>query len=145
MKKHVTIDASIPGTPTEKIHSGRTTPNDGSNLCKTTDVPRHLLPPGHDGYRTPTIEDYEQHNSSALYFQQNRGLSRDGSQHQLPHTPPAFLDRHSANPSSSSLAQSILDRLHWRERIRHYTWTFFTMTMAVSWFSIKSPPSAGLT
>ncbi len=94
------------------------------------------LHPGDDGYRTPTIEDYEMHQMK----EQGLGvLSNNSSHHRLPHTPStptapqrpslgAF--RHSANASVASLSERLLEKLHWRERIRHYTWTFFTMTMA---------------
>ena len=37
---------------------------------------------------------------------------------------------HSAKSSTTSLGERLLEKLQWRERIRHYTWTFFTMTMA---------------
>ena len=49
--------------------------------------------------------------------------------HRLPH------NRHHLNLSSTSRAHSVLDKLHWRERIRHYTWTFFTATMATGGIS----------
>ena len=133
-EKRVTIDPSFPGSDDEKACSRQLTSNDGNTrtLYEGMDMPRDLVPPGQDGYRTPTIEDYELHHNSSGIAQRNVGFSNDSSHIRLPLTPPHFSNRQSANPSSTSLAHSILDRLQWRERIRHYTWTFFTITMAVS-------------
>lgn len=87
-------------------------------------LPNYMVPPGQDGYRTPTVEDYQQHVREAQLRPRRPGLSNRGSRLRIPTA--GVL----GNVSSVSLGQSILERLEWRERIRHYTWTFFTMTMA---------------
>lgn len=132
MKEHIEKHAtnnSNPGTPCGEKCAGHITPTHGSDSRRTR-YPKHPLPPGQDGYRTPKMEDYElQHNVTAAQAQSG-GLSNNSSHLRLPYIPPSFLGRQSQNPSHSSLAQSILNHLQWRERIRHYTWTFFAMTMA---------------
>lgn len=129
-EKHVTIDSSTPGTPNEEARSGLNTPSHDTALRRGMTAPRLMLFPGQDGYRTPTVEEYELHRDLFMRGQRNDGLSNDNSHHRVPHTPPTFLARHPGNPSSVTLAHSILDKLQWRERIRHFTWTFFTITMA---------------
>ena len=140
-EKRVTIDPSFPGSHDEKPCSGPLTSNDGNTLYKGMEMLRDLVPPGQDGYRTPTIEDYELHNKSSGIAQRNVGFSNNSSHIRIPLTPPQCSNRQSANPSNTSLAQSIFDKLQWRERIRHFTWTFFTITMAVSHTPITSLPS----
>jgi len=136
--KHVTIDASAPGTPNKRSSTERNFYSHDAIPDKTMNTPRYMLSPGEDGYRTPTYEDYELQNTPRR-AQQNGGFSDKSSHPRLPHTPhtpPPFFGRASANPSSTSLAHSILGKLQWRERIRHFTWTFFALTMAVSHISI---------
>ncbi|KAL8887094.1 MAG: hypothetical protein Q9215_005299 [Flavoplaca cf. flavocitrina] len=82
--------------------------------------------PGQDGYRTPTVHDYE------------RGREGDKPQDERPPdakpATPRPLSAGLFSRQSPLLNLSKIDlhleRLHWRERIRHYTWTFFTVTMA---------------
>ena len=136
MKKHVTIDPTPIASSTEEPQGAL---QDEKNLYRGIHVPKHMLSPGQDGCRTPTIEDFEAQNDGS--FTPNaaptpnqvvtpNGYSTPNSlQHRLPHI------RHHLNLSSPSLAHSILDELHWRERARHFTWTFFTMTMATGGIS----------
>lgn len=127
-EKHVTIDDSSCSEEPWRTLQDDTTVHRGMH------IPNHMRSPGQDGYRTPTIEDYEMQDGGPRTPNGARtpngvatpnGHSTPNSLH---HRPPH--GRHHLNLSSSSLAHSILDKLHWRERIRHYTWTFFTMTMA---------------
>ena len=136
MKKHVTIDPTSIVSSTEEPQGAS---QDEKNLDRGIHPPKHMLSPGQDGYRTPTIEDFEAQNDGCITSNAAptpnqvvtpNGYSTPNSlQHRIPHT------RHHLNLSSSSLAHSILDELHWRERARHYTWTFFTMTMATGGIS----------
>ncbi|KAL8715077.1 MAG: hypothetical protein Q9220_001034 [cf. Caloplaca sp. 1 TL-2023] len=90
-------------------------------------IPHHLPIPGQDGYRTPNVHDYELERAETTRQPPNPSDNR------LSTPPPSagLFGLHSiadiANLSKIDLA---LERLHWRERIRHFTWTFFTMTMA---------------
>ena len=130
-QKHVTIDD--PSTEADSEEPRRTVQDDTS-VYRGMHIPKHMRSPGQDGYRTPTIEDYEAQNSGPTtpsgartpngVATSNGHSTPNSMHHRQPHA------RHHLNLSSSSLAHSILDKLHWRERIRHYTWTFFTITMA---------------
>ena len=130
-QKRVTIDD--PSTAA-RFEEPQRTVKDDTNVYRGMPIPKHMRSPGQDGYRTPTIEDYEAQNGSPTTpsgartpngVATSNGHSTPNSlHHRQPHA------RHHLELSSSSLAHSILDKLHWRERIRHYTWTFFTITMA---------------
>ena len=130
-RKHVTIvDSSLGPSSAEP----QTLPQDDTTVHRGMHIPKHMLSPGEDGYRTPAIEDYAVQTAGPTtpngartpsgVATPNGHSTPNGVHHRLPHI------RHHVNLSNSSLAHSIFDKLHWRERIRHYTWTFFTMTMA---------------
>lgn len=86
-------------------------------------IPDGMLSPGQDGYRTPTIEDYESHESHHKHRAQ-RGAHV--SQSHLS-SPGGVLSIFSE--TKIHLRQS-LEKLSYKQRLRHFTWTFFTMTMA---------------
>ena len=117
-------------------------------------IPVHTRAPGQDGYRTPTGEDYENHARQYLKNKANRPsnisgsyFAFDGSENDTSNTtagrrnvriqsPPASgcgTPRASINRSRLSLSavgEKLIENLEWKVRIRHFTWTFFTMTMA---------------
>lgn len=69
-------------------------------------IPHHMVQPGMDGYRTPPGED-------------------DAS---LPSPLPL-----SATDSHFGLQRGLEqpdERLSWKQRMKHFTWTFFALTMA---------------
>ena len=79
-------------------------------------MPRHMVTQGQEGYRTPTIEDFE------LYQRESNqegcpmdNQARESSRIYLPPHSPGFFGRYAHNVR-------ILDQLNWNERIRHYTW-----------------------
>lgn len=88
-------------------------------------IPPYMSRPRQDGYRTPTVHDYEREKGDTT--QDERPPNAKPATTQSPSTglfsrQPPLLKLSRIDPN--------LERLHWRERIRHYTWTFFTLTMA---------------
>ena len=132
-EKHVSIDDPSPTLSSGRgNHEGHETPKNGGITPRrgALPVPKHMLSPGQDGYRTPTIEDYEMHSYGPPPHFRDVEPSNHTLHFQMPQLSPGHANRHSLNSSNGNMALQILEKLHWRERIRHYTWTFFTLTMA---------------
>lgn len=90
-------------------------------IARGIEIPPHMISPGKDGYRTPTIEDYEFH----------RRQSEVNPGHVQFHTPNYDQTPPQSAKSPLSRAMTLLEeKLEWKERIRHFTWGFFSSTMA---------------
>ncbi|PLN81201.1 C4-dicarboxylate/malic acid transporter [Aspergillus taichungensis] len=100
--------------------------------------PRHLRYPGEEGYRTPTIGDSREHltdtrNDSSLHLSTSaRGRVAHSSSLQTLRQSPcrsgcSDLD---AKVHSHSASDWVDNHLSWKKRIRHFTWAYFTLTMA---------------
>ena len=130
-EKHVSIDDPFPSSSGRDHHAQYHTPKNGESTRRDVlPVPKHMLSPGQDGYRTPTIEDYELHDCGPTPLYRDSGLANNNLHFHMPQQSPESADRHTLHLSNGHIAHAILEKLHWRERIRHYTWTFFTLTMA---------------
>jgi hypothetical protein len=105
-------------------------------------LPRHRRQPGEDGYRTPVIEDPEHpahhgqrhlqfaHGSSTQVF---RGLPHSPLQTSssgLEHTSHSEKSNRSRESDRCYLPEGFPGNLNWRQRIKHVTWAYFTLTMA---------------
>lgn len=113
-------------------------------------LPRHMKIPGEEGYRTPTVEDAEYD----LSTDDNGIPAWPPAGSTLRHAHTSALDSlrtHSVRKSNVMVSKgknnsssksntagseddtetdsSSLD-LSWKERIRHFTWAYFTLTMA---------------
>ncbi|KAK2841588.1 hypothetical protein FQN49_006108 [Arthroderma sp. PD_2] len=107
-------------------------------------IPRYLRRPGDEGYRTPTIEDTEKNASASVLpfiFPSQPPtprcptppvLSQFRQRPPLPHNPPK-VNGDGNGTGTVTPVQGVdgqLALLTWKERIRHLTWSFFTLTMA---------------
>ena len=133
MKKHVRIDAPLPGASRASTST--------LDCIAETDIlpPQPIMLSAQEGYRTPTIEDYEQARSRD--GEKNKSLMSHDKLHARLPVHSVFWNP-SARSSTTSLGDRILDKLQWRERLRHFTWSFFSMTM-VSPFAPFTPQWAG--
>lgn len=121
----------------------------GMSLANGVAIPPHMQQPGNDGYRTPTGEDYERHRSytnsrpqprpSIASISNSPALSdyaSHGRRQVQVHSPPASgvgtpqQSRNTTKLSLAAVSEKLNQKLAWKARIRHFTWTFFTSTMA---------------
>ncbi|OJD10360.1 hypothetical protein ACJ73_09826 [Blastomyces percursus] len=128
-------------------------------MLTPSSIPRHLRRPGDDGYRTPTIEDVEQVDSEFPFPEQSlcvqtsqsdisvspvlerlrsrasqrTNTSRNSGAHDATAIGTQLNEVKSDNGANGNNfdddVASLLE-LPWKERIRHFTWAFFTLTMA---------------
>lgn len=109
----------------EEQEKSRRELTEGSDVHQGIAIPRHMSRPGEDGYRTPNVHDYEREKIETVEKEHPTSGAK---------TPPPsaglFSRQAVVNLANLSKMDLSLERLHWRERIRHFTWTFFTMTMA---------------
>lgn len=121
------------------------------------EVPRHLRTPGDDGFRTPTIEDAElefcvqcstgggqegggeslhrvrsvrEVHTSALENLQRSYLRGGGNNGNALHHASSYADGDHTHGTVDGRTGSATGDVSWKERIRHSTWAFFTLTMA---------------
>jgi hypothetical protein len=119
----------------------------GLRLVRDVVQPPDMELPLRDGYRTPTVEDYERHFAKQQSQDESRRHSRFGSW-DLGQMGFSYMDRealraHLERPRTSiretfersqlhlqHMGEKLEEKLEWNERVRHYTWNFFSMTMA---------------
>lgn len=122
-------------------------------MDSASEIPRHLRLPGDEGYRTPTIEDTENSVNQWPYLSDdfaqlqqiqsigeihantldaiNRLAYRTKSRDADGGAPAVKLRTRSSQGSSEVKTESeIPDKLSIKQRVRHLTWAFFTLTMA---------------
>lgn len=135
--KHVTIDsdAAPPDAPSAPY----------LGFSSNYSLSAAQEPPAEDGEcRSPTSErfDVESVHTEQHRFRRVSNVSTHSSHHPLTQTKTQTQTSHHVhyskkvfsqpliNGSVVGLGERLLEKLHWRERLRHFTWSFFTMTMA---------------
>lgn len=120
-------------------------------------LPRHMRSPGEEGYRTPTVEDAEHDLSTdahgnLVYPPTGQALqeAHTSALESLASSPRMSIgmarknndnnnnknknDKNKANDVGSvddtTTESSSIVNLTWKQRIRHFTWAYFTLTMA---------------
>lgn len=125
--KTVTIDPSL-GTDAAKSPTNTSSYSNGylrpdSTIPKLV-IPRYLLQPGQDGYLTPTIEDFEKTGQPSSHQEHIEVVPPSP----FSHLPPSSLGASASTGPSHDVEK--VEKLEWKRRIKHFTWTFFSMTMA---------------
>jgi hypothetical protein len=107
----------------------------GSLMPTAHDHRGHTLRRGDDGWRTPTIEDA--HHPANLYsdhdpddFDLNRHFETCHHRHSRSHRLHSASEEMRDPPSNDSSINSQPKCLPWRQRLKHVTWAWFTLTMA---------------
>ena len=125
MKRHVAMDGS--SALISSPEAPRTL-QDETHILGGIHIPKHMLSPGQDGYRTPTIQDYEVQShipATPVGIQAcNVVATSNGSANHV------SLQHHHYLHLPSVCQVHVLHKLHWSERMRHFTWTFFAINMA---------------
>jgi hypothetical protein len=112
-------------------------------------IPRHLRQPGEDGYRTPIIEDPEHpaHHRQRNVQSVNLALNQLSDGHDQGDSPGLCSDpentsrrewrhlyhhhhHHHHHHDRCHLPEGFPKNLNWKQRIKHVTWAYFTLTMA---------------
>jgi len=131
---------NVATTPTSRLHPPTITrPVQSISLldCEPTGLvyvngilhPRHLSMPGAEGYRTPNGEDIEHHTDKQRQLMDEANLQLPSLQvsTQASQTYPNPYGPGAACPAPS---RTNMRELNLRQRIKHFTWSFFTLTMA---------------
>ena len=98
-------------------------------------IPRHLRQPGEDGYRTPTVEDSMSQHSSPHHRRPSHFPFHGSSTHAALHassrlTPFRSEEKGQQQADLCRLPEDWPNAMNWKQRIKHFTWAYFTLTMA---------------
>ena len=114
----------------------RTGIGDGLRIIHGVALPPHMASPMQDGYRTPTGEDFEHHFQNRQDQLNGSGLGISTPERRIswlngerkPPSRPGSAGR--SHLSLSAVSEKLDFKIHWKQRLRHFTWNFFSMTMA---------------